>query len=123
MGKAKEEGNGKAPPPAAGGGPTGAAGTWSGSWQRTKPVPGSGEMELTVPDGGAGSIRLAGSACLAEKTPATATVDGANVTIAVDGNGAKATFTGTMSGKEMSGTMKVTCAAGTGEGNWKASKP
>ena len=100
---------------------TGPAGTWSGTWQRTKPAPGGGELELTIEAGGAGSIRAAASACYpaGKSTPATVEIAGTDVKIAVDGNGVKAQYAGKLSGDEMSGTMTVSCAAGTGVGNWK----
>lgn len=98
--------------------------TWSGTWVRTKPAPGKGTMELTIPAGGSASISATASACYpaGKPTPAVATIDGKTLKIAVDANGVKASYSGTVSGDEASGTMTVTCAAGTGSGTWKLTK-
>jgi hypothetical protein len=98
--------------------------TWAGTWVRTKPAPGKGTMELTIPAGGSASISATASACYpaAKPTPAVATIDDSTFEIAVDANGVKASYSGTVSGDEASGTMTVTCAAGTGTGTWKLKK-
>jgi hypothetical protein len=100
------------------------AGTWSGTWTRTKPFGGGGTMTLTIPASGPAEIRETGSLCFSadKDTPATATVSGSNVTLAVDAGAIKATYTGTISGDQMTGTLTVTCAPGTGEGTWTVKK-
>jgi len=100
------------------------AGTWSGTWTRTKPFGGGGNMELTIPPSGPAAIRETGSLCFSadKDTPATATISGGNVTLSVDANGIKATYTGTVSGDQMSGKLVVTCGPGTGEGTWTVKK-
>jgi hypothetical protein len=126
-GKDSPPSGGAAPAPgsqAAAPGGAAPAGTWSGTWTRTKPFGGGGTMELTLPASGPAAIRETGSLCFSadKDTPATATISGSNVTLAVDAGGIKATYTGTVSGDQMSGTLVVTCAPGTGEGTFTVKK-
>jgi hypothetical protein len=82
-----------------------------------KPVAGGGELHLTV--GATTKLRRVGTACPPDETPATVTLTGNSVTITVATDSVKGTFTGTKSGKEMSGELTVSCKAGTGTGTWK----
>jgi hypothetical protein len=97
-------------------GPSEVAGEWSGKWHRDKPVPGGGELHLSVGD--KTTLKRVGTACPPEETPATVTVAGKEVSIVVDTKEVKALFKGTKSGKEMTGELTVTCAKGTGSGTW-----
>lgn len=97
------------------------SGEWSGSWQRTKPVPGGGELHLSV--GKTTTLERVGTACPPAKTPATVTVSGDKVDIEVSTAEVKASYVGTRSGKQMSGTLTTTCKAGTGTGTWKLALP
>jgi len=100
---------------------------WSGTWRRTEPVPGGGPLTLKLKGADKGTLTLTGSACLREDTPAAVTIRASSIRLDIkdrglDNRGATAVFTGTISGKKISGTMTVSCAAGTGKGTWQASK-
>jgi len=105
-----------APAPAAGE----LTGEWSGSWNRTKPVRGGGELHLSV--GAKTMLKRVGTACPPEETPATVTVSGNAVKIEVSTDDLKASYTGTRTGDDISGDLTTTCKAGTGTGTWKLSK-
>ena len=100
--------------PVAGGDLTG---EWSGSWTRAKPVGGGGELHLSV--GAKTTLKRAGTACPPEETPATVTVSGNSVKIEVSTDEVKATYSGTRSGREITGELITTCKLGTGTGTWK----
>jgi hypothetical protein len=100
-------------------------GSWAGTWTRTKPVPGGGDFSVEFSGQGgsvSGTVTLKGSACLQPDTPIKGKIDGGSVDFAVDASGASATFTGSVSGNAMNGTMTVTCGTVTGEGTWQATK-
>jgi hypothetical protein len=103
----------------------GVAGAWSGSWERTEPVPGNGELNLDLSqDGGAisGSLSVTGSACMTTHD-VTGTLDGDHVDFEVSDGGLTAAYDGTLDGTEMTGTMTVTCpGVGTGTGTWTVSE-
>ena len=101
--------------------PAQVTGEWSGSWARTKPVPGGGELHLSV--GKTTTLKRVGTACPPEVTPATVTLSGDKVDIEVATAEVKASFVGTRSGKQMSGTGTVTCKLGTGTATWKLALP
>jgi hypothetical protein len=99
-------------------------GNWTGTWQRTKPVPGQGAVTLTLQTtstGIKGSVSWSGSACLAQ-ADVEGTLNGNSIAYHTVGGTTTATFTGTVNGSSMSGTANVTCAAGTGVGNWQVTK-
>jgi hypothetical protein len=124
--------------PAVSGTPTGTSssvagtvnGTWSGTWTRTSPPPGSGTFTLSLRQQGSsidGTIDVVASACLTKGT-ISGTITGASVTLhtvtpPVAGT-RKATgdYQGTLAGDTLSGTLTVTCSAGTGVGTWTVTR-
>jgi hypothetical protein len=103
---------------------TGVAGTWSGTWRRTSAPPTQGTMTLTLKQKGSkltGQENVAGSACLTTNA-ITGTLQGASVTWAVSQSGISAAYTGKISTKTMSGSLKVTCGTATGTGDFKLKK-
>jgi hypothetical protein len=101
---------------------TGPATTWKGTWTRTEPVPGGGAMTLVVPANAPGTVTADGSACITANTPIHVAIDGANVTMDISAGDTTASYTGTIAGNEMSGTMTVSCKVGTGKGTFKLTK-
>ena len=97
--------------------------TWSGSWHRTEPVDGRGGLTLVVKSDGGGTIKLAGSLCLATETPATVATQGSNMRVEIKTEKTNALFAGTVSGGSVSGTMTVSCGGQTGKGTWEAKAP
>jgi hypothetical protein len=120
-GTAAGSGSAPAEPAAAAAANGDVTGEWSGSWHRDKPVPGGGELHLSI--GAKTTLKRVGTACPPEETPATVTVTGNTVKIEVATDEVKATYTGTRNGKEMSGELTTTCKIGTGAGTWKLSAP
>ncbi len=99
-------------------------GTWTGTWQRTQPVPGQGAVTLdlaTTANGIKGSVSWTGSACLGHADIEGA-LNGSAITYHTVGGSATATFEGTVNGSSMSGTANVSCGAGNGVGTWKVTK-
>ena len=103
---------------------TGGAGgtTWKGTWTRTEPMPGGGALTLTVPASGPGTITAETSLCIKPNTPIDVTIEGSNVKMAISAGETTASYAGTINGNEMTGTMTVTCAPGTGKGTFKLTK-
>ena len=95
---------------------------WSGTWVRTEPAPGKGALTLTVSEGGVGTIRLTGSACLSADTNAKITVEGSNLRVDARDSDVTARFVGKTSGNTISGTMTVSCHGQVGKGSWQAKK-
>jgi len=103
---------------------TGVTGTWSGTWQRTSAPPTQGTMTLTLKQKGSkltGHENVVGSACLTTNT-ITGTLQGTRITFAVSQPSINAAYSGAVSGKTMSGTLKVTCGTATGTGDFKLKK-
>jgi len=98
---------------------SGLTGEWSGSWHREKPVAGGGELHLSIGD--KTTLKRVGTACPPAETPATVTVTGDDVKIEIVSDKLKGTFVGKRAGKDITGTMTVSCSAGTGTGTWKLS--
>jgi hypothetical protein len=97
-------------------------GTWTGSWARTAPVSGGGQLTLVLhQQGGAlsGTIDTTGGVCLAKGT-LTGTVNGPKVTFHGVFPSATGDFTGSVTGGTMTGTLSATCSEGTGTGTWQA---
>ncbi|MGE5181433.1 MAG: hypothetical protein ACM31C_05205, partial [Acidobacteriota bacterium] len=91
-------------------------GTWKGTWTRTEPanMPGGGDFMLDVRDGKA-MLTVTGSLCFQQPVPIAITVKGNSVTMDVHAPPITASYQGTRAGDEMSGTLTVTCAPGTGK--------
>lgn len=109
--------------PATGG--AGATGAWSGTWKRLAPAAGNGSLALTLQQQGTtltGQIQLLDSACFTKPEPLIGTLQGTTAAFAVANDGITASFKGDLAGTSISGTMLVTCAAGTGTGTWQATK-
>ncbi|MFI5045988.1 MAG: hypothetical protein ACHQIG_02905 [Acidimicrobiia bacterium] len=81
-------------------------------------------MTLTLHQRGSkvtGQEEVVGSACLTTN-PITGSLKGASITFAVSQSGISADYSGNVSGKTMSGTLKVTCGTLTGTGDFKLTK-
>ena len=78
---------------------------------------GGGELHLSV--GAKTTFKRGGTLCPPEETPATVTVTGDTVKIEVSTEEVKATYTGKLSGKEITGDLITTCKLGTGTGTFK----
>ena len=101
-----------------------AAGEWSGTWKRTSPPPTTGTMTVTFTQHGStlsGSEQVVGSACLSTNEVA-GTLKSGKVTWTVSDGGIKANYAGTISGKKLSGKLKVTCSGLVGVGTFSLTK-
>jgi hypothetical protein len=99
-------------------------GNWSGPWERTDTAVGGGEYVLSLQQKGdslSGGLSATGSSCLTNEQ-VSGTVHGTAIEFHVVQARATATYTGTVSGRSMSGTGTVTCSAGTGTVKWKLDK-
>jgi len=95
-------------------------GTWSGTWRRTSAPPTQGTMEIRLQQKGkklSGSETVVGSACLTTHD-VTGKVKGDAVTFNVTGANVHASYSGSVSGKKLSGTLEVTCGSATGTGDF-----
>jgi hypothetical protein len=93
-------------------------GNWSGVWKRTEPTPADGTVKLALQQSGtrvAGNFSVTSAACLTTHDIA-GTVKGSKVELTVDALEASASFTGTVAGDTLAGTITVTCPSGTGKG-------
>ena len=96
--------------------------TWKGTWTRTEPMPGGGAMTLVVSPSGPGKVTAETSLCIKPDTPINVAIDGSNVKMDISAGETTASYAGTIAGNEMTGTMTVTCAPGTGKGTFKLTK-
>ena len=95
-------------------------GTWSGTWERTSAPPTQGTMTVTLKQKGSkvsGQETVVGSACLTTNAVA-GKLHGTSITFAVSQPSINAAYSGRVSGKTMSGTLKVTCGTATGTGDF-----
>jgi hypothetical protein len=104
--------------------PKNLSGNWSGPWDQTDTKVGGGEYVLSLQQKGnslSGGLSATGSSCLTNEQ-ITGTVNGTAIEFHVVQARATATYTGTVSGRSMSGTGTVSCSAGTGTVKWKLDK-
>ena len=102
----------------------GATGTWSGSWQRTSAPPTKGTMTMSLTEKGSkvtGKVNVVGSACLTTN-PVSGTISGSSLKLNISQSGIKANYQGEISGKTLSGSLKVTCGTAVGVGKFKLTK-
>ena len=100
------------------------SGNWSGPWDRTDTTVGGGEYVVSLQQKGdslSGGISATGSSCVTNEQ-ISGTVHGTAIEFHVVQARVTATYTGTVSGRSMSGTGTVSCSAGTGTVKWKLDK-
>jgi hypothetical protein len=101
-----------------------ATGEWSGTWKRTSAPPTTGTMTVTFTQTGtklSGSENVVGSACLTNHDVKGSAKSG-KVAWTVSESNIKANYTGSISGKKLTGKLSVTCSGVTGVGTFSLTK-
>jgi hypothetical protein len=100
------------------------AGTWDGTWTRTAPVAGGGDLSLVMEQDGStisGTYAATGGTCLTSGT-ISGSVDDITITMKLVSPGTDSDFTGTLSGDTIAGTLSASCDAGVGTGDWEVTR-
>jgi hypothetical protein len=99
-------------------------GTWDGTWTRTAPVAGGGDLGLVLHQEGStisGTYTATGGVCLTSGTISGA-VDDITLTMKLVSPGTDSDFTGTLSGDTISGNLSASCSGGVGTGEWTVTR-
>lgn len=98
------------------------SGTWTGEWQSTSPVAGSGSIRLVWQQFGRamrGTVTISGDQCL-DGGAVLGRINGNEVDFDIESGEAEVLYAGQLSGNAMSGTYTTTCA--NSEGTWQMTK-